>query len=216
MRAVVACAVAVLACAVLVGGVAAFEHRSSCPSLPLPPPSTAEALREALGEGRTLSAGEARRLYHCIIEHGASALKAEGDPEGRREEGEEVCALSKKKHAVRSAARKYVRERGSALSEALLRARDYFKYGRADGPSFEELLEQRAAEAPEEPRHVHCRMVAESSGRTNGMVDSLVAYRGYVLVAVGLLVACFAAWRGVRLGRRQASHGRRRPRAKAH
>ncbi|RKG88824.1 hypothetical protein D7W82_09010 [Corallococcus sp. CA049B] len=80
---------------------------------------------------------------------------------------------AKAAHAIRHKARVDARQFMGTFESALLKARDFFKYGRLDGPSFEQLVGEAKKGGLSEAQAYD--KIINSSQRTNQAVDNIYA-----------------------------------------
>ncbi|MBZ4335603.1 MULTISPECIES: hypothetical protein [unclassified Corallococcus] len=80
---------------------------------------------------------------------------------------------AKAAHAIRHQARVDARQFMGTFESALLKARDFFKYGRLDGPSFDQLVGEAKKSGLSEAQAYD--KIINSSQRTNQAVDNIYA-----------------------------------------
>lgn len=80
---------------------------------------------------------------------------------------------AKAAHAIRHEARVGAREFMGTFESAMLKARDFFKYGRLDGPSFDQLVGEAKKSGLSEAQAYD--KIINSSQRTNQAVDNIYA-----------------------------------------
>ncbi|NNC18255.1 hypothetical protein HJC22_21315 [Corallococcus exiguus] len=88
-------------------------------------------------------------------------------------QGASLADRAKAAHAIRHEARVGAREFMGTFESAMLKARDFFKYGRLDGPSFDQLVGEAKKSGLSEAQAYD--KIINSSQRTNQAVDNIYA-----------------------------------------
>lgn len=88
-------------------------------------------------------------------------------------QGVSLEGRAKAAHEIRHKARVDARQFMGTLDSAMLKARDYFKYGRLDGPSFDQLVADAKKSGLSEAQAYD--KIINSSQRTNQAVDNMYA-----------------------------------------
>jgi hypothetical protein len=88
-------------------------------------------------------------------------------------QGASLQERAKAAHEIRHSARTESRQFMNPIESAMLKARDFFTYGRLDGPSFDDLVAKSKKEGLSEAQAFD--KIINSSQRTNQAVDSVYA-----------------------------------------